>query len=84
MTDHNTTETTAVPEELRANDIHQADGKTLVDVGYELAHSDERVVVTPGQTLSRMEDLGFVAEVIEHFGFEKVHGSPEKAVFEPR
>ena len=84
MTDHNTTGTTTVPDELRVNDIHQADGKTLVDIGYELTHSDERVVVTPGRTLNRMEDLVFVVEVIEQFGFEKVHGSPEKAVFEKR
>jgi len=72
-----------VPESLRLHEPHRADGKALLDMGYDIVENDDgAVIVQPGRMLDRMEDLVFVVKTIESLGYEKVHASPSKAVFE--
>jgi len=72
-----------VPESLRVDDIHQADGKALFDMGYDIVEKEDgTVLVEPGRTLDRMEELVFVVKTMESLGYEKVRASPSKAVFE--
>jgi len=73
---------TDVPEQFRTDDIHTADARTLIDMGYVLKLSAGTVEVCPGETLSRMEELSFVCRVMGRFTIGKVEASPAKATFD--
>lgn len=69
-------------DDIRSDDPYRADAKALQDMGYDIERAGTRIIVTPGRTLGRMEELRFVVDCIESFGYTKIEASPSRAVFD--
>ena len=77
--------TKEVPDELRTEDRHVADGKAIVDMGYciefEADETTEWVTITPGETRAQNLVSEFVCRTMENLGFRTVELVAGKAVF---
>jgi hypothetical protein len=78
--------TETVPDELRTDDRHDADGKAILDMGYRIEYEKENsttwVTIRPGDLMADdtlVEE--FVCRIMENLGFRRVEVVGGKAVF---
>jgi hypothetical protein len=77
MTDNN------IPHAKHRSDKDRTvDFGVLRDCGYDVEHDGDRVTVTPGRVMDRIEEPRFVGNAVENQGFTKVAGSPAELVFQ--
>lgn len=79
------TESESVPDELRSEDRHQADGKAIVDMGYSVEYEQENrtewVTVRRPERQRDKTVAPFVWETMESLGFRTVSLKEGEAVF---